>query len=129
MMQRALSFIVALGLAGLGLLPVSVCAIAHSQLGDCGTPQTKTDCERMGMYHADRPGVKGLAGSKECCVVSEAPAPEARTWAGSFAVAAPPAFVFSLVVTTQPVQSAWLPEIPTNSSPPPLQTLLCIFLI
>ena len=129
MMRRALSFIVALGLAGLGLLPVSACAIAHSQLGDCGTPQTKKDCEQMGMHHPAKPGVKGLAGSKECCVVSEAPAPEARTWAGSFAVAAPPALAFSLLVTAQPAESAWFPKIPTNSSPPPLQTLLCIFLI
>jgi hypothetical protein len=83
----------------------------------------------MGMAQQEESGVKVSAGAKTCCVVSEAPAPEARTWTGSFAVATPPVLTSRVVVAAQPVDSAWSHEIEQDSSPPPLQSLLCTLLI
>ena len=69
----------------------------------------------MGMEHAEEPPVS---------VSRSQP-----YWAGSFAVAALAASTSSAVVATQPVERAWSPEIAQDSSPPPLQSLLCTFLI
>jgi anti-sigma factor RsiW len=120
---------VALGLAGLGSVPVSACAAMHSQASECATPQTKTECEHMGMEHAKKPPVSFSHSGKTCCGVSDAPAPEAQTWAGSFAVAALAASTSSAVVETQPAERAWSPQIAKDSSPPRLQSLFCTFLI
>jgi hypothetical protein len=131
-MRRILSFVVALGLTGLGSLPVSACALAHSRPSDCVTPQTKTDCERMAMGQPEEPGAKVSAGSKTCCVVSEAPAPEARTWAGSLSVAAALALVSSIFVPALPFEISWsrvVNVVNKGSSPPALQSVLCTFLI
>src|ERR1700745_2847913 len=128
-MRKILSLLVSLGLAGLGCLPVSACAAIHSQASECATPQTKAECEHMGMDHGEEPPVSVSNSGKTCCGVSDAPAPEAQTWAGSFAVAALAASTSSAVVTTQPVGRAWSPQIAKDSSPPPLQSLLCTFLI
>lgn len=128
-MRRLLSLLVALGLAGLGTVPLSACALAHSRASECAAPQTKTHCERMGMEHAKQPQVTIAKSSKSCCTISQAPLPEAQTWAGSFAVAAPLTFAPSAVAATRPAESAWFPEIARDSSPPPLQSVLCTFLI
>lgn len=81
------------------------------------------------MGHTEKPPLTVSAASKTCCVVSKAPTPEAKTWAGSFAVAAAPAFTSIVVVATQSIESAWSPQIEQDSSPPALQALLCTFLI
>src|SRR5216110_829086 len=48
-MRRILSLLIPLGLAGLGPLPVSACALVYSQPSECATPQTQTTCTQMGM--------------------------------------------------------------------------------
>lgn len=131
-MRRVLRLLIALGLAGLGPFPVSACALLHSHASECATPQTASDCERMGMHQAEKASVKVSAGNKSCCVISEAPPPEAQTWAGSFAVVAPPALASSLFAAKMlviEIESAWSPDIAWDSSPPPLRSLLCTFLI
>src|SRR5437764_10046914 len=128
-MRKILSLLVALGLAGLGPLPVSACAVMHAQASECATPQTKTECEHMGMEHAEEPSVSVSHSGRTCCANSVAPLPEAQTWAGSFAVAALAASTSSAVVATRTVERAWSPEIAQDSSPPPPQSLLCTFLI
>ncbi len=128
-MRRILSLLIALGLAGLGPLPVSACALVYSQPSECATPQTQTNCTRMGMDQAEKPPVSVSPASKSCCVISEAPLPEAQTWAGSFSVAAVPAVASSVVVAAQPVESDWSRDVEQDLSPPPSQSLLCTFLI
>ena len=128
-MRRILALLVALGLAGLGPLPVSACALVHSQTSECATPQTETHCERMGMEQAEKAPVAFSGASKTCCVISEAPLPEAQTWAGSFSVAAPPTAALSAMVATQPVERRWPRDVVQDLSPPPLRSLLCTFLI
>jgi len=81
----------------------------------------------MGMGQAEKPPVSASHSSKSCCAISEAPQPQAQTWAGSFAVAAPPALASPVVVAPAPLESTWSPDISWDSSPP--RSLLCTFLI
>jgi hypothetical protein len=83
----------------------------------------------MGMNEAEKPAVTVSNASKSCCVISEAPLPEAQTWAGSFSVATVPALDSSIAIAPQSVESAWFPEVKQDLSPTPLQSLLCTFLI
>jgi hypothetical protein len=126
-MRKILSFLIALGLAVIGL-PVSACALAHSQARECATPQTKGICERMGMGHTEEPPVSVANSGKSCCSISQAPAPQARTWAGSFAVAAVPALASNTFVVAGPFEILRSRTVNQDSSPP-LQPVLCTFLI
>lgn len=128
-MRRILALMVALGVAGLGPQQASACSMLHGRLSGCATSTAKTDCERMGMKGTEKPTFSVSGPAKSCCAISQAPAPEAQTWAGSFAVAAPPAFSSGTIVTAQPLENAWSPDTRGNSSPPPLQPLFCTFLI
>jgi len=126
--NRLFILALALSLTGVGQLPVSACAIAHSRASECMTPQTKTDCERMEMDQQEEPSAKVSAGSKTCCVASEAPAPEAQTWSGSFSAVAVPALVSNIFVATQPFEPSWS-RVASLDCSPPLQSVLCTFLI
>lgn len=128
-MRRILSSLIALGLAAFGSMPVSACALLHSHTSECVTPQTKLNCEHMAMEHGQEPSIAVSNASKNCCGILQAPMPEAQTWAGSFAVATVPAVTPGEIVTTHPFQSALSLETVTDSSPPPLQSFLCTFLI
>ena len=83
----------------------------------------------MEMHHADEPPVSVSHSSKNCCVVSLAPSPEKQTWAGSFGIASVPAVSSGTIPATRMFQSARSLVIAEDSSPPPLQPLLCTFLI
>src|SRR5215467_12584731 len=128
-MRKLLSLLAALGLASLGSLPVSACAAVHSRVSECATPQTKAGCGHMGMEHAKEPPVSALRSSKTCCSISLPPRPEAQPWAGSFAVFAPPAMASGLIAVKPLLENAWSPDRAQDPSPPPLQSLLCTFLI
>lgn len=128
-MRRFLSSLIAFGLAGLTSVPVSACALVHSHTGECATPQTKMACEHMAMEQEQEASTAVSNGSKSCCGISRAPFAEAQTWAGSFAVAAVPPVASGIILTKQPFQSARSLDIAVDSSPPPLQSLLCSFLI
>lgn len=128
-MRRFLSLLIALGLAAFGSLPVSACALLHSHTSECATPQTKTICDHMAMEHGQEPPIAVSNASKSCCGILQAPLPEVQTWAGSFAVAAVPAVASRVILTTDSFQSARSHDIATDSSPPPLLSLLCTFLI
>lgn len=127
-MRRILSSLIALGLAGFGSVPVSACALVHSRASECASPQTKTECGHMGMGQAEKPPVSVSHSSKSCCAISEAQ-PQAQTWAESFAVAAPPALASPVVAAPAPLESTLSIDISWDSSPPPLQLLLCTFRI
>lgn len=128
-MRRILSVLVALGLAGLGPLPVSACALLYSLPSECATPQTEAQCERMGMTQAEKPPVTVSAASKTCCSLSEAPLPEVQTWSGDLSVATPPAAVSAVIAVTAAIESERTFDPLLVLSSPPLQPLLCTFLI
>lgn len=127
-MRRTFSFVVALGLAGLGPLPVTPCALAHSQASECATLQTRTDCERMGMNQAEKPSVKVSPASKTCCAMSEAPLPEVQIWSGDLHVATAPAAVSEAIAETVSNENPGFSDLFADLSSPPLQPLLCTFL-
>lgn len=127
--RRIVGLMVALGLAGFGPSPVSACALLHSHANECAIPPAMTDCERMGTVQPEQPPVTVSNAAQNCCAIANAPSPEAQTWAGSFAVATAPALASNIIVRTPPVASPWSPGVPQTSSPPPAQSLLCIFLI
>jgi hypothetical protein len=128
-MQRILSMLIALGLASLAPLPVSACALLHSHTSECASPQTKVDCGHMAMEQEQEPLITVSNRNKTCCGISQAPLPEQQTWGGSFAVAAPPAPASSVVAAATPLVSARSSDIARYTSPPPLQSLLCTYLI
>jgi|SRR5438105_6838950 len=128
-MRRILSLFVALGLAGFEPLPVSACALLHSQTHECATQPTMTDCENMGMEQGEKPAVTVSNAGNGCCAISNAPSPEARTWAGSFSVVTGPAPVSGTIISTQPFESKSSFALGKDPFPPPLQPLLCTFLI
>jgi len=126
-MRRILSFLVALGVAGLGPLPISACALVYAQPSECATPQTETRCERMGMDQAEGPSVS--ASSKTCCALSKAPLPDAQSGSAGMALATALASASNVFVAIPVVQSTWSHDLLPDLSPPPLQPLLCTFLI
>lgn len=126
-MRRILSFFIALGLIGLGPLPLSACALIYSQASECGTPQTETHCERMGMDQAEGPSVSPA--SKTCCVISEAPLPEEQSSAGNLPATAGSAPDSSAVPEIVRLENARPLDELQDFSSPPLQPLLCTFLI
>jgi hypothetical protein len=128
-MRRIFALMVAFGAASLGPLQASACSMLHGQPSGCANAATKTDCERMGMNRTEKATFTVSNSAKSCCAISHAPLPDARTLAGSFAVAVPPALATCAVVSAKLLESAWSPEIARDSSPPSLQSLLCTFLI
>src|SRR5437588_776773 len=129
-MRRILSLFVALGLAGLEPLPVSACALLHSQTNECATQPKMTDCESMGMEQGgEKQKVTVSNAGNSCCAISNAPSPEAQTWAGSLSVVTGPAPVSGTIIAAQPFESKSSFDLGKDLSPPPLQALLCTFLI
>jgi hypothetical protein len=127
MMRRILGFLVALGFLSLGPLPLSACALIYSQPSECATPKTEFHCERMEMGRTESPVV--LASSKNCCVISQAPQPDAQSGTGHLSIA-PVETIESIKAATITTTEKTLPsEMLRDTSPPPLQLLLCTFLI
>lgn len=127
--RRIVALMVALGVAGLGPLQASACTMLHGRPSECATATTKTDCERMGMNRTEKSSLTVSSPTKSCCAISQAPLPEARTWAGSFAVAAPHALDSNVVAAVPSLERKWSSGIGGDFSPPPLQPVLCTFLI
>ena len=107
--------------------PVSLCALASSSASECASPQTQSECDRMDMGTECAPVVTAPAAS--CCAASQAPLPEAKN---ELSV---PAGESDLATVTVPVAEALrfeiknLSDVPKDVPPPPLQPLLCTFLI
>lgn len=125
-MRRSLIFALALGLIGLGPVPLSVCALLTSKLAECATPKTESRCDQMNM---DESGTQLVAASDtSCCIVSKAPVPKLQYKASNLSLAAPLA-VLGLTGDTPRVQRLPLVLIAQDVSPPSVQSLLCTFLI
>src|SRR3974377_1234811 len=126
-MRRSLICIVALGVAIAGSSPVSLCAIASALATDCASAQTQSQCDRMDMGAPSAPAL--TARTAACCSITGAPLPEAKSPPSS---PAPQQGVASiLILAVEVVQSGHghLVDVRQDSPPPPLQPLLCTFLI
>jgi hypothetical protein len=126
-MRRMLIFAIALGLIGLGPVPLSACALFYSQPAECATPQNHSLCERMEMDQSNGPSV--AASSKACCLISEAPLPEAQYSSGNLSLAATPLIEYQAIREIPRTGNTQLGLLLQDLSPPPLQSVLCTFLI
>ncbi len=124
--RRSLIFGLALSLVGLGTGSLSACALLTSQLAECATPQTRSQCDQMNM---DESGTQLVAApGTSCCFVSKAPIPQLQYKAGDLSLAAPIA-VLDPAGDTLRIQRLLPVFIVQDLSPPSVQSLLCTFLI
>jgi hypothetical protein len=125
-MRRILIFGMALSLVGLGPMPLSACALFSSQLAECATPKTQSQCDQMNM---DESGTQLVSASDtSCCFISKAPIPQLQKKASDLSLAAPIA-VLDPTGDTPRIQRLLPVLIVHDLSPPTLQSLLCTFLI
>lgn len=125
-MKRLLIFVLALSLAGLGSMPLSACALFHSPLTECATPQTQSQCDHMNMEEG---GIRlSAASAASCCDLSKAPAQQAKCEKFSVPIAARVAAVNS-TYHVPAVHRVPFVSIAKDVLPPPSQSLLCTFLI
>lgn len=126
-MRRALIFGLALTLAGLGPLPVSTCAWLSSGWVECKTPKTPSPCESMNMDECAAQSVAALNSS--CCVASNAHSPESWLQPSDSSPLPVPALASALVCDVPRIAQPASVVPVQDPSPPPLQSLLCTFLI
>jgi hypothetical protein len=125
-MRGILIFGLALSLVGVGTGSLSACARFSSQLAECATPRTQSQCDQMKM---DETGTQFVpASDTSCCFISKAPIPQLQYKAPDLSLAARVA-VLSPTTDTPRVQRLVPSRILQDLSPPSLQSLLCIFLI
>ncbi len=125
-MRRILSFVIVLGLAGLGPVPLSACALLNSKLAECATPKTQSQCDQMNM---DETGTQLVpASNASCCRISKAPIPQLQCKASDLCLAVP-IVVLDPTGDTPRIKHSMPVPVAQNLSPPRLQSLLCIFLI
>lgn len=115
-------------MAGLGLGPLSACAIFSSRMAECATPQTQSQCDQMNMDEGTAKVAAAPNGS--CCSLSNAPVPATLHKAFELSVAMPSMVVLGVVSNIPRATELRQAEIERAAvSPPPLQSLLCTFLV
>jgi hypothetical protein len=125
--RRSLIFALALSLAGLGPVPLSACAFFSSKVAECATPKTESRCNEMNM---DGSGARvSAAPDMSCCFVLKSPVLESQYKPSSLSLKGAPAVLGDLMGDTVRVQPALPALVAQDLSPPPLQSLLCTFLI
>ena len=125
-MRPAVIFTLVLSLVELGMGPLSSCALFSSKLAECATPETQLQCAQMNMDESDLQLVP--ASDTSCCSISQAPIPQPQ-FKGSDVSLAAPSVILTPADDTPRVHSLLPDPIAPDTSPPRLQSLLCIFLI
>jgi hypothetical protein len=124
-MRRLFIFALSLSLTSLGPVPLSPCAIFSSKLAECSTPKTQSPCDRMNMSDD---GIRLIAPSASCCNLSNAPVATRQQKVSGIALTTPAVILTSTQILS-PNEEIHLADFEYDSSPPPLQSLLCTFLI
>jgi hypothetical protein len=108
--------------------PMSVCSLLSSMTGECAAADTHARCENMEM---DMPAGQMVAARfASCCATLQAPLPELQHGTATTSLQqAPTASVVGIAETMRFDEAASMNIPQVDSSPPPLQTLLCTFLI
>ena len=126
LVRRSLIFALALGVVGLGPVPLSACALLSSKLAECATPKTQSRCDQMNM---DESGAQLVTASDpSCCFISKVPIPQLQYKASDLSLAAP---IAVRDPTGDTLRIQLLPPVlmVQDLSPPSLQSLLCTLLI
>lgn len=125
--RRTLIAALAMSLIGLGPVPLSACAIFSSKMAECATPQTKSRCDQMNMDESI-PKV-AAAPNAPCCSLSNAPVPATRQKMSDLSLTAVPNVVLGIEWKLPRTKEQQPTQIEQALSPPPLQSVLCTFLI
>ena len=125
--KRLLISALVLGLTILAPGPTSLCALASSFVTECASPDTQTQCDQMDMGAPSGPVLAAQTAS--CCSMTQAPLPQARHELSSPAPEPASASLAPLSAETVILKNQTLVEVPKELSPPPLQPVLCTFLI
>lgn len=126
-MKRLLTCVIVFGLAVLGPAPSSVCSLLSSIVGECASADTQARCDQMNMNVP--PAQTVAARSEPCCLISQAPLPESRNEAPKISLQNELGVVPTPVIGVFRFHDARSSDAPEDLSPPPLQSLLCTFLI
>jgi len=129
MHRRLVILVLALSLAGLGPVPLSACALSSPHVAECATPASQSHCDHMNMD--DGGGTKVTAAQDtSCCSLANAPVSTRGQKAPDRVSLAVSALVVLRASLNLPVlEQHKVVEIEQDISPPPLQPLLCTFLI
>jgi hypothetical protein len=128
-MRRTFTLALALSLAGLGPVPLSACALVFFQLAECETPSAQSLCEQMDMHQSG--SQLDSVPDTSCCHIAKAPLPESQFEASDLTLLPAPtsAVALDLVAESASAEKEHLADVVQDISPPPLQPLLCTFLI
>lgn len=107
--------------------PLSFCALLSSALGNCGSAETRSQCDKMDMGEHTATVVSSRSNS--CCAISQAPLPESKTEVPKTTVKLELAVALTSVTDVVNSERVRVPTVPQELSPPPLRSLLCTFLI
>src|SRR5690242_6060659 len=125
-MRRLLTLALSLSLTGVGPVPLSLCAIFTSKMAECATPKTPSPCDTMNM--GDN-GTRVVAPKVPCCNLDNAPAAARQRQFVQASLAISSAISVPFAQTSPNIRGARPTDIEHDFSPPPLQPLLCTFLI
>ena len=129
MVRRAAIFVLTVTLIGLGPVPLSACALSSSRLTECATPATQSHCDGMKM---DEDGATKVAALPNgfCCSFSNAPvSTRGQKSPAPVLLTASPILAVSVTLQVPRAEQDRSTEIEYDIPPPPLQPLLCTFLI
>src|ERR1700693_5359016 len=126
-MWRTFTFALALSLAGLGPVPLSVCALLSFQFAECETPGTQSLCDRINV-HESGPQLDSVPDTS-CCHITKAPLAEPQFEASDLSLLPPPAPALDSIAALADAEKEYPIEVVKDISPPPIQPLLCTFLI
>lgn len=125
-LRRILIFAITATLAAVGLAPLSMCAFLTSQMAECATPKTQSECDQMNMEES---GTRLVAGSDtSCCLISNAPIAQSQYKESGLFLATPIAALDPMGNTPRNQREPLVLTV-RDLSPPPLQSRLCTFLI
>ena len=125
-MRRLLTLALSLSLTGVGPLPLSLCAIFSSKLAECATPKTPSPCDTMNM--GDN-GTSLTAPNGPCCSLDNAPVAARQHQFSQPSLTTSAVVMVSSAWMLPRIERTWPTEIERYISPPPLESLLCTFLI
>lgn len=125
--KRLLICVIVLGLTIMAPGAVSLCALASSLATDCASSQTQSQCDQMDMATPSGPALTGQTSS--CCTMSRAPLPESKDAPIIPSLQEEPVTISVLAVEVVHFENGRFENASHETSPPPLQPLLCTFLI
>ncbi len=126
LVRRSLIFVMAMALTGLGPVPLSACAMFSGRMAECATPATAKTCDHMDMETSGSGPASPLNDS--CCHL-QSPGSVRQQNSSDFSLPAIPVKVLDAISTLAYPQRERSFEVLGDPSPPPLQSVLCIFLI